>query len=88
MTPNTPLRVRAGDMRVIELCTLGMLAERCERLPLDRCDLWRHDDTGGATVGVTWADESFTLIDFRHDTEADQWIAASEALQACLEVHS
>lgn len=88
MSVNYPLRVRSGDMRVIELCTLGILAERCERMPLERCDLWRHADRGSATLGITWADGSFTLVDFRCAVDADRWISESEALQACLEVHA
>ena len=86
---NHVLSVRAADMRVIALCTLGSLAERCVDRPVERIDVWRHDDRGSATVGVTWQDESFTLIDFRHASEADAWLAGlPEPLRACAREHA
>jgi hypothetical protein len=80
------IKIRDAEMRVIALLSLGVVAERCERLPLERCDLWRHA-RGSATVGITWADESFTLVDFSRAVDADRWLSMSGPLQACLEVH-
>lgn len=52
----------------------SIVTDRCTRERLQRVDIWPRD-SAPTTVGVTWSDGSFALMDWADQTRARAWIA-------------
>lgn len=64
----------------------SIVTDRCVRVRLQRVDLWPRD-SGPTTVGVTWEDESFALMDWAQAARAREWAAKLPGAEGKMREH-
>lgn len=74
--------IRDASFRIVSRSrNLRGILSRNRQHAVDRVDVW-EGKTGGAQLGVTWADGSSCITDFASFTVCVQWCAARRAFPA------